>query len=503
MSSAAISSVIIASVQSVAKVFIIGGVGWASAKYPRNAPLLPHVAISSLARVCFHTLVLPLIFGTIAQAVTYDTIGDLWFVLLAAIIVVGLSYCTATVMGYVLNVHQERPTDFQALRISAAFPNIVALPILIFPSLCEYAVVYDAFSTDHDSLTSTPEQRQQQCVATSNTMIFVYFFAWSFLFWSIGHRQLLRAANQRCVTSQDASVIEPELEPSTLLMFGIALRQTISSPGFIAMVLGFITGCITPLQKALFEPGGAIRFLGAAIETLGQASSSISTMVVAASLVPRNTTNNDTNEQLKIKEEHHSELDVAVHSTIEHEFTEASTLNDTTGTVVVSPDNKTAVTTVNESPIMSDPNFGTIHHRRKSSLVIQSIRRGSTNLVSKIRQSNPHMRKLHLWFNLSQLVLSPAIVSGLMLALECGGALASVPPMAKLVVIINSALPGALIVVVILQSDPALSETAAAVATIYLPAYLISIGTISAWTVVGLWISIPNKSGDSVCSSWR
>lgn len=494
MSSAAISSVIIASVQSVAKVFVIGGVGWASAKYPKNAPLLPHVAISSLARVCFHTLVLPLIFGTIAQAVTYDTIGDLWFVLLAAIVVVGLSYLTATVMGYVLNVHQERPTDFQALRISAAFPNIVALPILIFPSLCEYAVVYNAFSTDHDSTTTTPEQRQQQCVATSNTMIFVYFFAWSFLFWSIGHRQLLHAANERRVTSQDTTALEPESEPSMLQMFGIALRQTISSPGFIAMVLGFITGCITPLQRALFEPGGAIRFLGAAIETLGQASSPISTMVVAASLVPRNKTTNDTNELSQPTEELHSrELDVAQHSSIEHEFTETPSL-----------DNKIITTTaVNESPIMSDPNFGTIHHRRKSSLIIQSIRRGSTNLLSKVRESNPHMRKLHLWFNLSQLVISPAIVSGLMLALECGGALAGVPPMAKLVVIINSALPGALIVVVILQSDPTLSETAAAVATIYLPAYLISIGTISAWTVVGLWISIPTEGGDSVCSLWR
>ena len=51
------------------------------------------------------------------------------------------------------------------------------------------------------------------------------------------------------------------------------------------MVLGFLTACIPPLQRALFEPGGSLRFFGSAMEALGEATAPMGTMVVAASLV--------------------------------------------------------------------------------------------------------------------------------------------------------------------------------------------------------------------------
>ena len=150
---------------------------------------------------------------------------------------------------------------------------------------------------------------------------------------------------------------------------------------------------------------------------------------------------------------------------------------------------------------MSDPNFGTLRYRRKSSIVLQSLRRQSTKIVSSLRRSNPQLRKLHIWFTLSRLVLSPALICGILIGLECGGLLHGVPPLAKLVVVINSALPGALIVVVLLKSNPALAETAAVVAKVYLTSYILSIVTLAAWTVVGLWISIPHDDGSSFCSA--
>ena len=64
-------------------------------------------------------------------------------------------------------------------------------------------------------------------------------------------------------------------------LFATALIQTLKSPGFISMMLGFITACIQPLSNALFSQGGALRFLGSALESLGRASSSIGTLVVA------------------------------------------------------------------------------------------------------------------------------------------------------------------------------------------------------------------------------
>jgi hypothetical protein len=71
--------------------------------------------------------------------------------------------------------------------------------------------------------------------------------------------------------------------------------------------------------------------------------------------------------------------------------------------------------------------------------------------------------------------------------------LENVPDLAKLVVIINAAVPGALIVAVLLQSKPELAEMAAVVAKVYLPSYLLSIVTIAAWTALGLWIALPDE----------
>ena len=74
-----------------------------------------------------------------------------------------------------------------------------------------------------------------------------------------------------------------------------------------------------------------------------------------------------------------------------------------------------------------------------------------------------------------------------------------VPNLAKLVIIINAALPGALIVAVILKSEEELAETAAALARVYFSSYLVSILTIAAWTAVGLWITLPDENGKAIC----
>ena len=106
-----------------------------------------------------------------------------------------------------------------------------------------------------------------------------------------------------------------------------------------------------------------------------------------------------------------------------------------------------------------------------------------------------------LWFVLSRLFVAPALVVGTIVGLDCGGSsfLRGVPNLAKLVVIINSCLPGALIVVVLLKSNPSLSETAAAVAQMYLPSYLLSIVSIAGWTALGLYVTLPDEEGLIFC----
>jgi predicted permease len=498
---------------------------------------LPRQLVGTVARFTFYTLLIPLIYSTIASAVTIESVGNYWFVIVGAFGVLAMSYFVATLMRYCIPIANQR--DFCALRIAATFPNIVALPILIFPSLCEFPVVHEGY-IPHDEDNVDPQLLERQCVDQANTMIFCYFFSWSLAFWSFGSPQLIQAAKRGTqntgVTSSDSndrttdkkksdeergiSVTdrtgesslsaldgsgranlsksnqpsdqegseevkedadgskerkelqnedsnqeeEQELPPGVLKSLWQATKQTVTSPGFIAMALGFVTACIPPLQRALFEAGAPLRFLGSAVETLGAASSSISTMVVAASLVPP--------KQSQEEDSREEEDDTPV---------------------------------IDANPAMTDPNFGPYQrprHRRSSRFqqFRRSMRSSSFRLIQAMPRSTPEMRRLHIWFCLSRLVVTPAAIVGIILALDCGGGLLSqVPNLAKLVIIINSALPGALIVAVILKSKEEMAETAAAVAKVYLPSYLLSIVTISAWTAVGLWVTLPDEDGNTVC----
>jgi predicted permease len=368
---------------------------------PRGAPFLPRTFVGTVARYTFHTLTLSLIYSTIAVSVSPQSIGNYWFLIVGGWVVLGTSYLVATVLRYFIPINNQE--DFVALRVAATYPNIVAIPILIQPSLCEFSVVYEGYAGDYVGGTtedaSSGDVLRRECIAQSTTMIFCYFFAWSLAFWSFGYPQLMRAAkannvnlrvssetspegnshhtttssvensnssnfknqcNQRfdnfqnggtlestamedtrCQQvpndkwsrelggeaspisggSQESHTVEPPVEvavtscscpqPATTVSnapatasvmrriwntfepIWHAVKQTITSPGFIAMVLAFITACIPPLQRALFEPGGSLRFFGSAVEALGTASSPISTMVVAASLVPPEPLQND------------------------------------------------------------------------------------------------------------------------------------------------------------------------------------------------------------------
>ena len=491
---------------------------------PKNAPLLPKTVVSTVARFCFNVLTIPLIFSTIASSVTIDSLGDYWSVMVGAAGVLTISFVTSTVLARCLLPKNIPAADISALRIAATFPNIVALPILIFPSLCEYAVVYQAFGTSVIGTEAAGEDEDRaelyrQCVAKSNTMIFCYFFGWSLLFWSFGHPVLMNAAQTKrqqgandsdtddaatndnaTQQSKDNSHSQQENQKqSTDLTFANtdaihgsqhdigaiestttapdvpgrkcralmenlkrAICQVFSSPPFIAMILAFFCGCISPIRNLLFSPGGQLRFLGAALETLGKASSPLSTMVVAASLASSSqhqkggekcrldtncsadveTNNQDcgprvTDSSCDGEADSDRSGEEELHKTDSHETVKpVGNDNEETGKPAVIEE---------ESPVMSDPNFGPLHLRRRSSVhrFRASIKRSSVKALEKARRTAFEQRRLYVWFTLSRLILSPALVVLAIIGLDCSGVLvaAKVPALVKLVLIVNSSVP--------------------------------------------------------------
>jgi predicted permease len=149
--------------------------------------------------------------------------------------------------------------------------------------------------------------------------------------------------------------------------------------------------------------------------------------------------------------------------------------------------------------MMSDPNIGPNQLRRRSSIMRfqQSLKTSSRVLLGR---SDPELRKQLIWFSIARLLLAPALVTALLVAMDCGGWTTNVPGLAKVVVIVNSCVPGALVIVVLLKQREELADTAAVVARVYLPTYLISIVTIAGWTALGLWLTLPDENGDLFCS---
>eukprot|EP00986_Skeletonema_menzelii_P021243 scaffold33744_cov171-Skeletonema_menzelii.AAC.3 len=452
----------------------------------------------------FNLLIIPLVYSALASGVTPSALGSLWIVLVSGIVVICLSYAVAALLGKLPFFRVEDRTDFDALKIAAAFPNIVALPILIFPTLCEFPVVYNAFY--EGGIESTDGEKYKSCVDESNAMIFVYFFAWNLLYWIIGYPTLVAAGKRRQMKNDTAlSATEPHNLPldtsfnneelqvkidieddqqerqsnnSTAISVpeGVderippeedeqhsdearkrfkgfmshltnAIIQTFKSPGFVAMGCTIQHGRSATISWIRFRKSGKIwSFRGH--------------IVVAASLVHQANACEDTPAQAD---------------------TEVGTLN-------VSTSNNEHSTSMG-----SATNFRESMRRRRSSLSQLSIR-----VMNAIKKRKPTLR-MHLWFCISRLIVTPAIVCLLIIAGDCGGILNKVPNLAKLVVIVNSCLPGAQLIVLTLKSR-GLSQSASIVAQVYLPSYLFSVVTIAAWTSLGLIISTPNEDGSSFCN---
>ena len=494
-----------------------------------------------ISKLNFNLLLLPLIYSTISSSVTPQKLGSLWFILVSALVVISTSYGVATLLGKLPFFRVQNKIDFDALRIAAAFPNILALPILIFPTLCEFAVVHDAFyqgGVNGEDNSSSELEKYKSCVDQSNAMIFIYFFGWNFLFWVIGYSSLVEAGSKRQMSrveshatipvsdvhnngsldvleQHNSNTAERDITPSTadndiqdalsfvseeetipkscIHLFANALLKTVRSPGFIAMVLGFITACIPPLRDAMFEKGGALRFFGSAMESLGSASSSVGTILVAASLVHQSS-DDDTEENQNDNKQRSSTLPISC-TDVSHTHNRDIENEDATRQRI--SNNLSHLT--NEDGQPSSDRREELHARSSFSEVRSIVRRRSSLALIALRRRKPTIQ-MHAWFIVSRLILSPAIICAVVVAMDCGGILSGIPDLAKMVVIVNAGLPGAQLIVITLKSK-GLSDSASIVAKVYLPSYLLSAFTIAAWTSIGLLLSIPDENGKSFCGT--
>jgi cbb3-type cytochrome oxidase subunit 3 len=461
-------------------------------------------------------------------------------------VVIALSFAIATITERLPFFRIEHRVDFDALRIACSFPNVVAIPVLVFPSLCEYEVVWKVFlptgGAEEEELTRNPIT---ECSNTLNAMTFSYFFAWLFMFFLLGNQSLISAGKrkaqeeearsvvdndvdiQRTVRSNEPPVDDPRFENDASVndesddppdfsneqvnipaaddnakrvwedtaedtknaarTFLIAVKRSIINPGSIALWAGLITALIGPLQAALFAPGGALRFVGSAIESLAAALPSVATMITAASLIvppnpiPVSDDGDDSSDNGDKKKRRWASFWPLFW--LKHD------------------DDVNAV---------YDPNFAEINvaeekpQQRRQRPSLARMRQESVRLGSQVkRQALLALRrptwKMHAWFNVTRLVITPAIVCGILIGLDCGTSLFdTIPHLAKLVIIVNSSVPPAMLVILSLKSE-GMSESATVVSKLFTSSYLLSVISIAGWAAMGLMLSLPDDDGRYFC----
>mmetsp|Transcript_34901 Transcript_34901/g.70569 ORF Transcript_34901/g.70569 Transcript_34901/m.70569 type:complete len:542 (+) Transcript_34901:215-1840(+) len=536
----AVASVLIASASSVAKVFLIATVGFLAVKRPKANPLIPPQSVGMLSRFAFIVLNIPLIYSAIGSTLTIEVLGSLWFVPFAGMVVIALSFVVATITERIPFFRVEHRVDFDALRIACSFPNVVAIPVLVFPSLCEFEVVYSQFIGTDEEGVEMMRNPIDECSNSLNAMTFSYFFAWIFMFYLMGNQMLVNAGKRKGVetttplhdlggpdietsgsegscnnnsgvedggdeTNETMNAVSlegaAETTKSATSSFLVAVKRSVLNPGSIAMWCGLITALIAPLQSALFSPGGALRFVGSAIESLADALPSMATIVTAASLIiPSDSEATPRSEEGDADDTDGSDRGGEIMSSWRCLFS------------CLKQDGVDAIYDPNYADI-ADNTRGAAETRvveqeeegpspRRSSL--SRMRRASARFGSQVKRHSliiarsPTVR-MHIWFDLTRLVITPAIVCGILIGIDCGTSVFdTIPHMAKLVVLLNSSLPSALLVILSLKSE-GLSESASVVAKVYFPSYILSIFTIAGWASVGLILSIPDDDGKYFC----
>jgi hypothetical protein len=331
---------------------------------------------------------------------------------------------------------------------------------------------------------------KEQCVLMTDAIVFTYFFGFSILFWSIGHRSLIHYKSQPVdEDSYDAEGVSCSLQAwKKIMLFADKIRKAIGdifkSPGFVLLILGFITACIPPLQSALFEDAGSLRIFGSTLGAFANAGGTFATIVVAASLIP------------KVK-------DIDKDDNIPESSDESQHPKQKEHLDIEDDENSVEVRSqelVQDEEIPSLPLRHNKVPRRdipRSSVLGRLYRYSIVNLAHSIQIVDRVSIKVHVWQCISRLILTPAIVFMILLKMECSGAISSINAIGKVVLLINSSCPSALVVVVILKAQGH-TDAATAVSKTYLPLYSLSVFTMALWASLGL---VAFQSESSFCKS--
>lgn len=215
--------------------------------------ILTQPTIKSMSRLGVSIFLPCLVASKLAKGLTLVKFMAAWPMPLCCWAQIGTACAIGLVVRRLVNPpkHLWRP-----FLCAITFQNSSALPLVIVQSLSGFP----------------PFDRVDDAFDQMALYVFVYNVGWQFCFWCLGYPYLIGGG------SQGSGAGDRGRDVSAMV------RKGLSSPVLISSFVGVAIGLVTPLQTALFANGAPLRFLGSAVEILGQAAVPMVTCVISGTL---------------------------------------------------------------------------------------------------------------------------------------------------------------------------------------------------------------------------
>ena len=215
----------------VAKLVIVAAVGATAAKRPRDRVILSKEAITRISRLSAAVMIPSLIVSTTGASISVQLLKETVFVVVFSLVTIGVGLLSMQLWeGSLCPHHNAGRRCGRWLRLAAAFPNIVAIPLVAVVSICERRDV----RADYDDDIAT-------CARTGSAIVFVGSFAWTAIFFTYGAHRL------RTIEAAESGAPAPK--PAEAV--GSCVREPINA----AFAVGTAIGLIAPLRRGLFFGG--------------------------------------------------------------------------------------------------------------------------------------------------------------------------------------------------------------------------------------------------------
>ena len=495
-SSNLIASVMLNAFAAMIKVFLIMLIGALGALYPTGNPLIKQSLLKDLSRLSNAIFTPAFMFASLGSGLSLKSISEIGIMIPISFIVFIVSYGVTYGVGGLLLTDRKSPI-FRVLLIASSFPNSTSMPILILQSACGQSLINSDYNND-----------ASVCFNAAMPMLFVYVAGWSLVFWSYGYVELEKSCELAQLELQSKTkdvavifetiispvhpgdiechprvmnppesvavlerlsppIVPPVVPKSDVEIVLQSLKSAMLSPPMIAICLGILVGICAPLQTLLFGSQlTVLKPLGDCIITLGQPLVCVNCLIMAASLV---------------------QVDFDYSSTGAYRlylYVKQCVMSNTVSALTLTPESQSS-TTVQYGEVRSPMN---LNGYNELELVPPAVTPSDAITPPSILTSEkvpiPSIRYFYVQ-TLGRLIIPPIIILPILVILVESGLILRSQRLLQLVIVIQSCVPSAQMIILILNLFSAV-DMAAKISILYVFHYILCIFTITFWFSIGM-----------------